>query len=293
MSNFKPLLAATIKDVDKLTFPVLASPKLDGIRCLQRQGQALSRSLKEIPNRHIQEVLSHPSLQGLDGELIVGDPTDERCFNTTTSAVMSKAGMPNFTYHVFDLHDSDELFHVRLAELQRFAGVGVIRLVPHFLVETVEELLKLEHTFLAQGYEGLMVRDPDGTYKYGRSTVKQGILLKLKRFVDSEAVVIGYEELYHNTNEAKTNELGQTERSTAQAGKVPAGVLGKLIVKDLETDIEFGIGTGLTADDRAKLWADKDNLPGQIVKYKSFAVGAKEAPRFPVYLGMRDQRDMP
>ena len=288
----KPLLAATIKDVDKLDFPVLASPKLDGIRCLQDQGKALSRSLKEIPNRHIQEVLSHPSLQGLDGELIVGDPTDERCFNTTTSAVMSKAGMPNFTYHVFDLHDSKEPFHVRLAGLQRFAGVGVIRLVPHFLVETAEELLNLEQTFLAQGYEGLMVRDPDGAYKYGRSTVKQGILLKLKRFVDSEAVVIGYEELYHNTNEAKTNELGQTERSTAKAGKVPAGVLGKLIVKDLETDIEFGIGTGLTAEDRAKLWADKGNLPGQIVKYKSFAVGVKEAPRFPVYLGMRDQRDL-
>ena len=288
----RPLLAATIKDVDKLGFPILASPKLDGIRCLQDQGKALSRSLKEIPNRHIQEVLSHPSLQGLDGELIVGDPTDERCFNTTTSAVMSKAGMPNFNYHVFDLHDSKEPFHVRLAGLQRFTGVGVIRLVPHFLVETAEELLNLEQTFLARGYEGLMVRDPDGAYKYGRSTVKQGILLKLKRFVDSEATITGFVELMHNANEATINELGQTERSTAKAGKVPAGTLGTLLGIDMHDGRVVEAGTGFSAEDRAIIWANRDSLVGQVFKYKHFAYGAKDKPRLPVYLGMRDLRDL-
>jgi hypothetical protein len=73
-----------------------------------------------------------------------------------------------------------------------------------------------------------MLRDPNGPYKFGRSTRKEGYLLKLKRFCDSEAEVIGVVELMHNGNEAKTNALGRTERSTRKAGKTGMGVLGAL-----------------------------------------------------------------
>ena len=51
---FKPMLAATVADRSKLRFPYLASPKLDGIRCLVLNGEVLSRSFKPIRNRFIQ-----------------------------------------------------------------------------------------------------------------------------------------------------------------------------------------------------------------------------------------------
>ena len=53
---------------------------------------------------------------------------------------------------------------------------------------------------LDDGYEGLMLRAPDGPYKFGRSTVKENTLLKVKNFLDDEAEVIGFKEQTTNTN---------------------------------------------------------------------------------------------
>src|SRR5690606_27777905 len=113
----------------------------------------------------------------------------------------------------------------------------------------------------------------------GRSTAREGHLLKLKRFTDGEAVVIGFEELMHNANEATKDELGYTKRSTHADGKVPMGTLGALKVRDLTTGIEFSIGTGYTAAQRRKLWDARDTLVGKVVKYKHFEGGVKDAPR--------------
>jgi DNA ligase-1 len=140
-----------------------------------------------------------------------------------------------------------------------------------------------------------MIRDPHGLYKFGRATAKSGELLKIKRFVDDEAVVVGVEELMHNENEAKTNALGRTERSTAKAGLRGAGTLGKLIVRR-QDGVEFGIGTGFTAQQRADLWDHRRRrgpLVGKLVTYKHFAnAGVKDAPRFPVFKAFRDATDL-
>jgi DNA ligase-1 len=292
----KPLLAAAVKDTGAINYPVLVSPKLDGIRCIIKDGQVLSRSLKPIPNRHVQQLFGRPELEGLDGELIVGDPTDPHCFSITTSAVMSHEGEPDVVLHVFDVYNQLHTpFHIRIGNASAMvynAGHPGVSYVEHYQVSSEELLLAFEQHFLDQGYEGLMVRSLDGEYKHGRSTLKQGILLKLKRFVDSEATVVDVEERMHNENEAKVNALGQTERSSHKEGQVPAGDLGALHVQDLETGIRFKIGTGFTAELRATLWAQRDTLLGKVVKYKSFPVGVKEAPRFPVFLGFRDKRDM-
>jgi DNA ligase-1 len=140
------------------------------------------------------------------------------------------------------------------------------------------------------GYEGAMVRDPKGKYMYKRST--RGALMKLKVFQDDEATIIGFEEMMHNKNEAKKNALGRTERSTAKAGKVPAGVLGKWECRDLKTGIEFECGTGFTAKQRADFWRDRQVYVGEVIKYKHQPSGALTKPRFPVFLGFRHKDDM-
>ena len=70
---FKPLLAATVKDLDTITYPVYASVKLDGVRAIAKDGEIRSRSNKPIANKRVQELLSAVSTLGLDGELIVGN----------------------------------------------------------------------------------------------------------------------------------------------------------------------------------------------------------------------------
>lgn len=312
MTQFKPMLAGKApEDLSTLKFPLALSPKLDGIRAIVKDGIVMSRSLKPIPNRHVQKLFSH--LEGYDGELIVGPSYDKNCFLKTTSGVMSRDGEPDVNYHVFDRHDLTTVtWESRFASLTN----DLCLCVPHHIVHSHNDILEHEEIYLGQGYEGIMLRDPNGPYKNGRSTTREGWLLKLKRFEDSEALVIGMEEKMHNANEATIGELGQTKRTSHQENLEPMGTMGALIVRDLKTGVEFNIGTGFSDVDRAwwwKQWADKPlttancdvasrqnngslliqfNKPHLIVNYTYFATGSKDKPRFPTFKSIRHKDDL-
>ena len=295
--NFEPLLASPLKDGQMPNFPCLASPKLDGIRALQFSSVVFSRKLKPIPNRHIQEVFGVWELcENLDGEFIVGPPTADDAYRKTMSGLMSRDGEPGATFWVFDIFQ-DGPFKERFVEATRRVSIlrrqGVpVQMVPHRLINSAEELTTYEEECLAEGYEGLMVRDPNGRYKCGRSTVKEGILLKVKRFLDSEAEILECLELEHNQNVATQNELGRTKRSSHKAGRVAGGKLGAMRVKDVKTGVEFQVGSGFEDSEKEALWVIREKLVGSFIKYRYFPTGNKEKPRFPVYLGMRDPMDM-
>lgn len=297
--TFKPLLAATLdaEDFDKILYPVLASPKMDGVRAIIVSGVVMSRSMKPIRNRYVQKLFGRPELNGLDGELIVGEPNDPNLMQQTTSGVMSADGEPNVKFYVFDKVDAPGGFAARLQAARNVIRDLQSRLplvdVYHVEANSADELTKLEAQYVEAGYEGMMVRSVNGPYKQGRSTFREGTLLKVKRFSDSEAVVIGFEELETNTNEAFKDELGHTKRSSSKEGKVGAGTLGNLLVRDPETGIEFSIGSGFDYVQRAKLWEVGEDLIGRLVTYRSFKVaGVKEAPRFPVFVAFRDPIDL-
>lgn len=295
-SNLRPMLAAkTPDDITQLRFPLYASPKLDGVRCLIRAGQPVSRTLKPIRNAHVKSVLSYVGLEGLDGELVVGSPTAPDVYRTTNSGVMSFSGIPEFRFFVFDYFlKAEENFHKRLKFLQDLVGTlnfkPEIVLHEHRKIGSPDELTEYEKEALSAGYEGIVVRALEAPYKHGRSTLREQGMVKIKRFMDAEATVVGAEELMHNDNEAMTNELGYTERSAHQENQVPMGMLGALIVETPE-GVRFKIGTGFTATLRSELWHRKDSLVGQLVKYKYFDVGVKDKPRHPVFLGFRDRED--
>lgn len=281
-------MLASPADLGNLTFPLFASPKLDGIRALKTAEGLLSRTLKLIPNQHVQEA-ARGWPKGLDGELIVGDPTDKDVYRNTTSGVMSSSGTPNFTYWVFDWHDRETGYADAVQTLANAAAAhSSVQFLPQILVNSEDELLEYEAQTVEMGYEGVILRAPNSPYKFGRSTAKEGYLLKVKRFEDSEAAVIGVVEEMHNGNEATKDNLGRTKRSTAKAGKTGKGTMGTLVCRDLKTGVEFEIGTGFTAADRIEYF----NNPPKIVKYKFFPVGVKDKPRHPVFLGVRDERDL-
>ena len=285
----KPMLAANA-NLDNLRFPYYASPKLDGVRCLIHNGVVLSRNLKPIRNEYVQRVLGDSRFNGFDGELIVGSPTAEDVFRQTSAAVSTIKGEPEFRFHVFDdLTHYSAPFNARLNGLRpRIPHQSVISLVDQRLIVLLSELDTLEEEYLEEGYEGLMLRDPKSKYKFGRSTVKENILLKVKRFSDSEARVLGFEEQMRNNNKAEVSELGRTKRSSHQAGLVPADTLGALVVQDVNTGIEFNIGTGMSAEERKHIWDNWRDYHGKFVSYKFFPVGVKDKPRHPVFKGFRE-----
>lgn len=297
MSNtFRPMLAAEY-DPDKfpLRFPVLASPKIDGIRCVIRHGQPLTRSLKPIPNRHIRAALS--GLPDFDGELVVGDPRDPKAWNTTSSAVMSHDGEPDFTFFVFD-YTHHELqtapYRKRLEFVGNRAPMYGLKPLVHSVIDDLTELSRFEDYQVSLGYEGIMLRDPEGPYKWGRSTAKEGYLLKMKRFDDLEAVIIGAKERQHHIGEAKINDLGLIERDHKKKNFTGAGDLGAFVCD--YNGIEFDVGSGFTSDQRIELWdrcrADSAELHGHYVRVKHQGFTPDGKPRFPIFQGFRDERDM-
>lgn len=292
----KPMLAVAA-DFSKIQYPVYASPKLDGIRCLNIDGVPKSRTLKDIPNKHVAAMLTSPMLNGLDGELIVGPSTSKTVYRDTVSEVMAHDKTPDFTYYVFDMHNVVGGYGSRMEQLAAtvlsLSEYPYIKMWESVLIEDEHGLLAYESHCVEQGYEGVMVRaNLDAHYKYGRSTVNEGSLLKVKRFEDSEAEIIGFDEEMFNGNDAQTNELGRTKRSTAKVGLSGKGTLGAFKVRDVASGVEFSVGTGLTAADRADFWARRDQLLGSLIKYKFFPVGVKVAPRHPVFLGFRDRGDL-
>lgn len=289
---FKPLLSATIEDTSNLSYPAIVSPKLDGIRCLIINGIAVSRSLKPIRNKRVQAFFGKAEYKGLDGELIVGDPCSKTCYRDTNSGVMSEDGEPDVWFHVFDRFDSVLGFVDRYASLPRNDEFERIVRVPHRVVSTEAQLLQIETEYLELGYEGLMVRSPAGSYKQGRSTLREGILGKLKRMASDEAEIIDVIELERNMNEATINALGHTERSSHQENKVKAGTMGALAVRCISTGAEFRIGTGFTPEDRDWFWLNRENVLSQLVTYNHFPVGRKDLPRFPSYKGLRSREDV-
>jgi len=286
------------EDLDKLRFPLIASIKVDGIRSIKISGRSLTSALKPIPNNHIRNTLESILPDGADGEIeIVGG------FQAVTSGVMSVEGTPDFKCWLFDLVDENNLkepFMDRLNNLQKWVDQSSDKrfaVVPWKLIETQEELAEYYAKVLSEDAEGLMLRSLDGPYKCGKATLKEGFLLKRKPFKDSEAVIVGFVEQLHNTNAKEKNELGRSKRSSAKAGKVPAGTLGKFLTEDIHglfpgVELKIGSGKGLSKELRQKIWDNRDDYLGKIIKYKYQAKGTVDAPRLPIYLGFRDERDI-
>jgi len=299
MTITKPMLAASLETIDSIKFPVYVTPKLDGIRCLKIDGQIVSRTFKPIRNAELAAAVKDLLPDGSDGELIMGGT-----FQNTTSMVMSAdktIGNEKAYFYWFDyvLDDNKKPYLERINDMKKFvedhpdiltaSPVKIVPLVPTE-IKTIEELLMYETKVLDQGFEGVMMRSANGPYKFGRSTLKEGSLVKMKKFDDDEAVITGFSELQKNTNEKTKDEFGYAKRSSHSSGKIDQDTLGSFIVD--WNGIEFSIGSGFTAEQRKEFWNDRDNLMGKIVKFKYFAIGIKEAPRFPTFLGIRDIDDM-
>lgn len=283
------MLSGKIDNPENLTFPIYVTPKLDGIRCLKINGRAVSRKLIDIPNKYIQSKIKDLP-DGLDGELIV----DGKTFNQCQSEIMSEDGEPNFYYYVFDYVSTS----ISVGYLNRITELSSLPL-PEFCKKLIpekilglEEFYNYESSCLKLGYEGIMIRSESGPYKCGRSTEKEGHLLKFKRFEDSDAEIIGFEPLMENNNPTEKDFLGNAKRSNKKDGLILRNKLGSLQVRDLHSGIEFSIGSGFTQDQRVSFWRTKDLLIGKIIKYKFQPSGVKEKPRFPTFYSFRDERDL-
>ena len=274
---FKPMLAASkTPELDELSYPLLASPKLDGIRCIVADGVPFSRNMKRIPNLYIQQMIMKLQQHGLDGELMIAGG-----FESVASGVMSVTGTPNFYLNVFDDFSIDQFGfwdrYRKTKDLVEALDSPFIRIVEHKLIKNAEELKAYWDWCIYKGYEGAMVRSLNGPYKRGRSTVKQGYLIKLKLWHDDEAKVIGFEELMNN------DDAGNSKK---KENLVPADTLGALVVQ--WCGLTFKVGSGFNMELRNKVWQNKDAYRGAMATFKYQELTTYGVPRFPIFKGFRE-----
>lgn len=310
--NFKPMLAISSEKVKTQPTYQYCSIKLDGVRCLFFGGVAYSRTMKPLPNLQLQQLAKQHQdvLEGCDGEVIAGDIFDKGCLQRSVSFCMNADKEDDFVVYLFDkyhptkpwLHryldllDKEQQLPARIKVLEHFYVRPSVPQIELFSLEFSNKLswvnLELfEQDVLSNGGEGVVVRDAEGKYKLGRSGTKKPELQKLKRMQDAEFEVVGYTQFEHNQNEAYTDEVGNTKRSTSKDGKVLVEQLGSLICK-LTDGRTFNVGSGFTLEQRNALWASKEILVGKIAKVQFFRYSPDGVPLLPVFLDFRHELDM-
>lgn len=275
------LACSTIPAWEDIKFPVIASFKLDGFRCVLGNGIPFTRNMKQLANKFVRRTLMRLKMHGLDGELMV-DGGFEKVQSVFTSHY--HAEQTKFYFNVFDCFNTGSFaFKHRTAEalaiVQRLRDPR-IRFVEQQWIGNLQDLRNLYDTALLNGYEGLIIRDPESPYKQGRSTLKQGWMLKLKPFIDDEAMIMGFTELEHNEDASNT---------TKQENMVLGGTLGALIVS--WNAKQFKIGSGFSLDQRDEIWQNKEKYLSKKVTFKYQNLTKYGIPRFPIYKGMRPEND--
>jgi DNA ligase-1 len=227
------------------------SEKLDGIRAYWDGRQLVSRlgNVFFAPDWFIADLPDHP----LDGELFLG----RKAFQRTSGIVRRQDrgdGWKELKYLVFDAPSHPGTFEERLEALSDLRTPWA-EVHPHERIEDMGSLTAELDRITALGGEGLMARKPGSKYEIGRSWT----LLKLKRFLDGEARVVGHQ-------------AGQGKH---------AGRLGALLV-ELADGTGFAIGTGFSD-------AEREAPPplGTIVSFRYQELSDGGVPRFPTWAGIR------
>jgi DNA ligase-1 len=278
-----------------IKFPVLLSPKIDGVRGMPQKGVLYSRTLKRIPSTQAQKLFGR--YNGLDGELCEGLPVGQDLFNRTSGLIRSAGKTGNINFHVFD-HVTPRTLNepffdrfLRAAEIVGQAANPNLFIVTHHFCRNMEELLYAEEEYLLLGYEGLMLRDPSAPYKtHARSTMLEAAIFKLKRFIDDECIITGFVEGNTNNNEQKRDERGYAKRSQKKDGLQKAGIVGTILGSWRGKRIKVAPGT-FKKDMLKYMWENQDEFIGAILKFRYFNFGIVNELRFPRAIGLRAEFD--
>ena len=296
--EFKPMLAPNEKvNVSDIKFPIYASFKLDGIRCIFKDGEMLSRSLKQIPNKQLQEkykVLKELSktMGIIDGELYSPELTFQEITHFVMKQDLKDEVLPDsLKFYVFDVDLGEETsFRERVSNYYTFHSIPIVQCVEQHIIYNESEVTGMFEKALREGYEGLILKDMNGYYKYGRATVKQGLMYKLKPFNTYDLVVTDVLERFENTNESTLNELGYKHKSRTVDGVIPTGIAACFVVKYNDLDMKVSL-TGIE-EFRREIWENKESYIGRVIEVKGMEVGSKDVLRHPTFVRFRDDKNL-
>jgi ATP-dependent DNA ligase len=281
--NILPMLANRWEDRHRhISEPFYVQPKLDGVRMLIGRSNGkfmmLSRTGKEVKHLdHIGDEVKGILEDGefLDGENYSPNKTFEEITGLCRTSLQSSAdgkdlgGIRFFVFDRFNLKNLNEPFEARQNNLKalfskRFKN---LEMVETKVLES-KELIESEHDrYVDQGYEGIMIRDPQGRYGLAERSNK---LLKFKKFQTEEYEIVG-------ANEGTGKDAGTVVWVCKGGGPESRGL-----------NPEFTVRPAGSLAQRRSWYANRGEYIGKMLTVRFQNLTEYGLPRFPVGLGIRD-----
>jgi DNA ligase-1 len=302
MKQFRPMLAPNqvvkVEDMFAKHYCLLASYKLDGIRCIFKDGEMLSRALKQFPNKQLRDRFESIKQYArcnnliLDGELLSKSVTFNELSGLTRQLDCKLPDDLNFyCFDVIECEQYNETFNSRIAHLDNLPELSHMEKIKNYSVFKIEEVNNLFENALAWGCDGLILRDVNGRYKFGRGTVKEGLIYKLKPFETFDAKILDVLQgtVVDPKAEKTINELGYSRTSKLKEDRLPSGRASDFVVDYEGKTLKVSIA--MTQEEKEEVWNNKKKYIGRWIEYKGMLVGAKELPRHPIFLRFRDDKE--
>ena len=265
-----PMLAHDyLKRGKSIKFPCYAQRKYDGTRCVAMSGKGLfSRNKKRYPHLDhiVAEINKLPNTIILDGELYSDTLTFQEIVGIVKRETLRPAGdeekQVQIKLHVYDIINKAP-YEERYANLQILFNKYKFKhlvLVKSDICESEEKIKELHALYVAEGYEGLMLRNKTGLYKNSRSTDLQ----KFKVFFDGEFKIVAFKE-----------------GAAAETGCV-------IWVCEAENGLQFACRPRGTREARVELYSDGEKYVGKMLSVRYQEMTDSQVPRFPVGIAIRD-----
>lgn len=268
---------------------IIVEPKLDGNRCpikimngmavmYTRKGDVMPVQLEHITSElldsfHRKGISEDFSELEVDGELYC-DPT-VMSFNELNGLIKKQSANAQqierrklIKFHIYDVM-TDDGYEERLKTVQKFASENVQVIESKEIIATDSNIQTELEKWLAEGYEGLMIRVLGKGYENKRSWQ----LVKVKIFSDEEFELVDVEK----------DVRGDWVGAFIMKMNVPSKDRdGKPI-----TTFKAGV-SGLTQEDGRKIVKNKSQYIGKLATVEYFGLSEYNVPRFPKLKAFRD-----
>lgn len=286
---------------DVVTKRYYSSYKLDGIRCIFKNGNMVSRSFKPFESKQLNERFAHMKQLSLDtgliydGEIYSHELNFQEIMHFTRTQDLETEALPeSIKFNCFDVIDMNRL---NLTSEERYnlykdLKLPYVEIIEQRLISTPEDAEKMFEEAIENGYEGLILRSPSSVYKFGRVTAKSTDCYKLKQFLTFDAVIKGIEQAtkVDPTVERKVTELGYHKTSQKKDDRIPINKASAFLVEYEGKDLKVTISD--TDEQKKYIWGHPDEFIGKWVEYKAMMVGSKDLPRHPNVTRLRPDLDV-
>jgi len=258
-------------------------------------------ALKQFPNiqlrNRFKDLIELTKIKDViyDGELFTHDLTFHELSGICRQLDMD---LPeSLDFYCFDaIHNKEfiQSFRTRIT----FLPVTGIELLPHiqlvkqWSVFNLEEVNELYKNAIAWGCDGLILRDPLGKYKFGRGTLKEGLIFKMKPFVTLDAKIIGVTQAtkVKEGTEKTINELGRSVTSKKKGDRLLINKASAFIV--IYKGKELKVTIAMTDEEKEEVWKHKEKYIGRWIEYKGMLTGSKDLPRHPTFIRFRNDKEI-